>query len=271
MNNPYTGRPLTRTNETNIEIFNDTLERVKTIPVPESVYYPGGEVSEPFPETRYDTQISVTTQRTVEAAETIGGERVGILNFASATRVGGGVTTGSSAQEEAICRVTNLYGALSDCKRRGWYYVKPGDPRYTDNIIYTKGVSVVKTDAKNPQPLDPGEYWCLDVVTCAAPNQRFGAMHDDDVYALFRARIAKVLTVFAVNGNADIVLGAWGCGAFRNPPEVVAAAFKDELTERFSGGFRKIVFAIYATRGDDNNLTAFRREFPAAAAPNLRY
>jgi len=261
MNNPFTGRPLSRQNEANIEIFNDTLERVKGIPLPASVYYPDGATGEPLPQARYDTSIAVTAERTVEAAMRLGGERVGVLNFASATHVGGGVKTGSSAQEEAICRVTNLYDALADCKRRGWYYVKPGNARYTDNIIYTRGVTVVKTDARSPEPLPPSGYRKIDVVTCAAPNQRNMPLPDDEARALFRQRVGKVLAVFAANGNADVVLGAWGCGAFRNPPGVVASAFKDELGGRFGGVFRKIVFAIYANRSDDSNLAAFKQRF----------
>jgi uncharacterized protein (TIGR02452 family) len=261
MLNPFTNKPLSKQNLINIDIFNDTQAMVASLPIPASTYYPSGDTALPLPSTRYQTEIKVTNQRTVEAAQASQSERAGILNFASATRVGGGVTTGSTAQEEAICRVSNLYNALLDCRKRGWYYIKPGDGRYTDNIIYTKGVTVVKTDSRAPQALALNAYWKVDVITCAAPNQRNMTLSEKKTYDLFKQRIAKVLKVFALQGTIDIVLGAWGCGAFRNPPKIVAQAFKDLLDGDYKGVFRKINFAVYATREDDDNLMAFRNTF----------
>ena len=61
-------------------------------------------------------RIIVSPKRTMEAAAPYAyeGKKVCILNFASATNPGGGVTKGSSAQEEAICRCSTLYANLKD-------------------------------------------------------------------------------------------------------------------------------------------------------------
>jgi uncharacterized protein (TIGR02452 family) len=59
------------------------------------------------------------------------------------------------------------------------------------------------------------------------------------------------------------VLGAWGCGVFRNDPEAVAEAFKSHLlSPRFMGAFDRVVFAIYArSEKEAPNLKAFQQAF----------
>jgi len=53
-----------------------------------------------------------------------------------------------------------------------------------------------------------------------------------------------VLQLLAQGGAVDIVLGAWGCGVFGNEPLTVAKLFKQHLSCKFKGHFRKVVFAI---------------------------
>ncbi|CAM5555897.1 TIGR02452 family protein [Streptomyces avidinii] len=64
-----------------------------------------------------------------------------------------------------------------------------------------------------------------------------------------------------MHGYRRLVLGAWGCGVFRNDPEQVAEAFRGLLAGRFAGAFDRVVFGILdpapATR------EAFARAFPA--------
>ena len=55
-----------------------------------------------------------------------------------------------------------------------------------------------------------------------------------------------------------VILGAYGCGAFKNPPEVVAAALKQVVYE-FRYYFRVIEFAVYCSPRDDRNYQVFRR------------
>lgn len=56
----------------------------------------------------------MSKKRTLEAAAAYAEKQVCILSFASATNPGGGVTKGSSAQEEAILP---LLDALSESER----------------------------------------------------------------------------------------------------------------------------------------------------------
>jgi uncharacterized protein (TIGR02452 family) len=59
------------------------------------------------------------------------------------------------------------------------------------------------------------------------------------------------------------VLGAWGCGAFRNDPSDVAAAFEAAL-RRSGAAFDRIVFAIFEKGTGGPNRTAFARLAPIA-------
>lgn len=70
-----------------------------------------------------EAKIIVSTKRTFEAAAGYAGQKVAVHNFASATNPGGGVTRGSSAQEECLCRCSGLYFCLSVPEMmKGFYY-----------------------------------------------------------------------------------------------------------------------------------------------------
>ena len=51
---------------------------------------------------------------------------------------------------------------------------------------------------------------------------------------------------------------AFGCGAFRNPPELVAQAFREVLQEEpYKHSFSKVVFAIKSNGRPDDNYNVF--------------
>ena len=74
-------------------------------------------------------------------------------------------------------------------------------------------------------------------------------------------RIRTVLHAAKSTKHANLVLGAWGCGAFGNPTAPVAALFKKHLaSEEFRGAFEHVVFAILDPLGT-GNLGPFKQEF----------
>ena len=80
---------------------------------------------------------------------------------------------------------------------------------------------------------------------------------------LLAERAARVLAVAARHGCRSLILGAWGCGVFRNDPTQVAAAFRGNLADggRFAGAFDRIVFAVFDKSAGRPNLAAFRGTF----------
>ena len=98
--------------------------------------------------------------------------KVVVLNFANPEFPGGGVANGAMAQEECLCRSSNLYACISNENVFEEYYNYHRELKnsfYTDRLIYTKGVTVFKNDDTVPQLLPEDAWFDVDVITCAAP------------------------------------------------------------------------------------------------------
>ena len=224
-------------------------------------------------------RITVIRERTLECAARLHrkdpASKIAVLNFASATHPGGGVVRGANAQEECLCRCTTLYPALKGAKAAPFYTLSHGSALHTDACLYTPGVLAVKTDTDLPERLPESEFFAFDVVSCSAPNLRpqpANAMNpgdidpahiaDNDLLELHVRRWRQILRAAA--GRDDVlVLGAFGCGAFRNPPALVADAFQELLRRDplLAAAFKEIVFAVYCPPQDDTNYRVFRDAF----------
>lgn len=224
------------------------------------------------------TEVVVTKNKSFEAAMALckkyPDKKIAVHNFASATNPGGGVTHGSRAQEECLCRCSTLYPVLNT--RMLWegfygFHRNRHDVLYTDACIYSHGIQIIKTDTELPKRL-PKDEWCqVDVITCAAPNLRanpYNMMNpgsgtaakvsDKELLEIHKKRAIQMLNVALAEGAQVLVLGAFGCGAFQNNPEVVARAYK-EVLKAFEGAFVHIEFAVYCTPRDSKNYDVFKR------------
>lgn len=220
--------------------------------------------------------IVVSQKRTYEAAYTYTrlGLRTVVLNFASASNPGGGVVNGSSAQEESLCRCSTLYFCLNTQEMWDRFYTphrKERNPLHNDDCIYTPGVTVFKSDTDEPKPLPERAWYKVDVLSCAAPNLRLQPSNrmnlgdgdrrieisDEELKALHFKRLYRILSIAAANNDQAIILGAFGCGAFMNSPEIVATAAKETI-RLFSHAFKTIEFAVYCRPGDDMNYRCFQ-------------
>ena len=217
-----------------------------------------------------DTSISVVRNRSFQAAEKLTAEydRVAVLNFASATNPGGGVKNGASAQEECLCRISNLYPCLTQSRLwEPFYRFHRSLPNkiYSDRIIYSKDVTVFKTDEEQPRNTD--RWYSVDIITSPAPNISSVENPDWNVLRdIFAKRIRNILEVAMENSVKALVLGAFGCGAFRNPPTLVSQVFRDVLIDGgYKEHFAKIVFAIIsANNSKQDNLGVFQRTFSSS-------
>ena len=272
----------------NAEIFKDTSAKCKNIErlwnsILESTWQRKLILEEDIlPEVRKDryeepANIIVSGKRSFEAARQYTGQKTCVLNFASAVNPGGGVKNGSSAQEEALCRCSTLYFTLDTPKMMTKFYLphrQADNPLYNDDIIYTPEIIVFKSDTDEPEMLPRKEWFETDVLTCAAPNLR-----DIDIYdpycgheavaggigmaqlrAVIEKRVRRIFEVAALEGVEVLVLGAFGCGAFRNPPELAADVFR-QVTAEYRHAFRTIEYAIYCADHETVNYKAFAQAF----------
>ena len=84
----------------------------------------------------------------------------------------------------------------------------------------------------------------------------------DKLEQVFTARIKNILEVAVANNVDIIVLGAFGCGAFNNPPDLVAEVFRYLLVTKGQGRFfKRVVFAIKRNNEQNTNLMAFKKAF----------
>ncbi len=208
----------------------------------------------------FETKIVVSKKRSFQAAEAYKNESVGVLNFANSFEPGGGVIYGARAQEESLCRLSTLYAAISTDEMRQDFYdrhIDDDDPLATDDVIYSPGVMVFKSDDSEMKLLDKSEWFNVNVLTCAAPDLYDKDISDDELFELHVKRWQRILSVALKNGCTTLVLGAFGCGAFRNNPEIVAKAAK-QIVDEFKGYFKCIEFAV-ACKDDWTNYEVFNK------------
>lgn len=262
-----------------ISCFQDTLQianserlKDKTIQAKKSnKVYQGGYVAN-MPKRNVPSSIIVEAGTTFAVAKKYSSlGKTAVLNFANPENPGGGIQLGAMAQEECLCRSSNLYLCISDHNVFDDYYAyhrNSNNHFYSDRLIYTKGVTVFKDDREVPQLMPVDEWFDVDVITCAAPYiAKRKYTNQTALKELFKSRIRNIFEAALDNDVEVLVLGAFGCGAFKNPPEVVAKSFHEVIDENnYVNYFKKIVFAIKSTVNNDRfsvcpNISAFEVEF----------
>jgi uncharacterized protein (TIGR02452 family) len=204
--------------------------------------------------------IEVTSETTGDAARRLAAKGpVALLCFASAKNPGGGFVNGAKAQEEDLARCSALYACqLTQREFYAWHRARPS-MLYSDHLIWSPEVPFFRDDANRLLETP----FLASVITGAAPNAGEAARRGESgvVAALF-ARCRRVLEVAAANGQRRLVLGAWGCGVFRNDPANVADAWATGLAD-LGGWFDEVTFAVWQRSDAGPNLDAFERRFPA--------
>ncbi|KAJ4424831.1 hypothetical protein N0V82_000550 [Gnomoniopsis sp. IMI 355080] len=188
--------------------------------------------------------------------------RPAVLNLASDTSPGGGFERGAMAQEEALCYRSSLFLSL----HKTYYPFAPLQG------LYTRDVVVIRSSMSDGHTLltpatATADLPVLSVVSIAAircpkvdcaqtvPGGQRNVFKNAEDRVLTKKKMRLALRIAASKGHDCLVLGALGCGAFRNPVEEIASAWKEVLEEdEFGGGWwREVWFAVL----DPNNNGIF--------------
>ena len=273
--------------ERNILVFADTQrmiagteelsENVKAVRLNQEMIPHGKPVAPAAAPRERDASVIVSGKRTLEAAAAYRGKKTCVLNFASSTNPGGGVRWGSSAQEESLCRCSTLYPCLDSPEMWDCFYEPHREKRFAlnnDDLIYSPGVLVIKTDMDVPERLEKEDWYPVNVITCAAPDLRrrpdkmldpmsglYAAdLPEEELRSLLEKRIERIFAKAACEGNEVLILGAFGCGAFFNPPVLVSEVFR-AYTEKYRRYFETIEYAVFHVGGESENYRAFCEAF----------
>ncbi|WGU93402.1 TIGR02452 family protein [Paenibacillus dendritiformis] len=207
---------------------------------------------------------TVANEATVQAIldfARAGTERVGVLNFASAKNPGGGFLNGAMAQEESLAASSGLYA--TQLRHEGYYRANRAckSMMYTDHAIYSPDVVFFRDKRFEllEQPVT------ASVLTLPAVNYGQVLLKGEDpeqAQRVMQDRMRLALAIFADRGDRNLVLGAYGCGVFRNDPELVAGWWQELLLkEGYGRFFERIVYAVLDRAKDGKCIRAFDSRF----------
>jgi uncharacterized protein (TIGR02452 family) len=217
-----------------------------------------------FDATAFEIKNETTLQGSARLALGYADSILGVLNFASAKNPGGGFLTGAQAQEESLARSSGLYSSLVKCHAYYEFHRAQHDLLYSDRMIYSPRCPVFRNDegALLEQP------YYADFITSPAPNAGVLQQQNDiekiaQLENVLRERASKFLGLALKNGCNILVLGAWGCGVFRNDPKLVARIFHDLLGsgKLYWQRFHRVVFSVLDTSRNQETYKAFLEKF----------
>ena len=282
-----------------MRVFEETVEIVKQgfyiLQDGEKIVFPTSKwltrnkpcIESTFYEKEFEiAPVSSTNNETIVVVENIDcliaghklqreGYNVAVLNMASRRIPGGGVLNGAGAQEENLFRRSNLFQSMyqyASFSRK--YGVKQSRQQYPLDRnyggIYTKNATVFRDEESNGYELlkQPFQMSFISVPGMNRPELTPNGMIVDALVEPIKNKIRTIFRIGLENGHDALVLGALGCGAFRNPPKHIARLFHEVINEpEFLNQYKMLLFAILEDHNSnkqhnpEGNYLPFYNEF----------
>lgn len=233
------------------QVFNDTKSVCEygklTEPITKKITSWDALVDDDAPENEIEIEVvNMDCVNLAIKAQEEGG-KVCILNMANAVNRGGGVENGSMAQEEELCRRSNLWYGLDKL-----FY-----PFGEKGFVFSKSIEFFKNEKYK---VSDSTYF--DVISVAAPNIR--EKKPKNYEELVEEKVKQILFYPQEEGCDTLILSAFGCGAFKNNPEYISEVFKRQLKSK-GLKYKKVYFGILddanAKANGFSNLNVFTNTF----------
>lgn len=205
--------------ERNIQILNDTLSRFEGFEYNTQVI-----LKDRFKPSPWEGGVVTYREGKMQDALWSTKGKVAILNFASAHHPGGGTRTGAAAQEEDLCRCSDLLFHLEDPRSEPYYKDAKSLPAYHDRIMVHPSVRFIKDGSYTLR--EPRE---AVVITAPAPNRNRKGVTQDIARSALMRRSRMIVSAAAEQKVRTLILGAWGMGVFGNQKEDVKSAFQTAI------------------------------------------
>ena len=248
----------------------------------DSQFYPDSNtLSLPAIDASYDTTYQVIQADCVEVGQTL--QKLGlnpiVLNMANGSTPGGAVIRGAGAQEENLFRRSNLYTSLYQFADFAPQYGihKHGQHQYPipaqSGGIYSPNVLFFRSSEHSGYALLPQPFTLSIATVPAIARPKVESRNGRNWLSASQVEFTKhkirtILRIAAVHQHDCVILSAFGCGAFKNPPHHMAQIFKEVLAEPdFGTRFKTVVFAIiddhnaWKSHNPEGNLIPFQQVF----------
>ena len=197
---------------------------------------------------------------------------VAVQSFASPSPVGGGFLTGARAQEASLCRESTLFESISTRTAEDAFYRRNAQIEgafVPDDMLYSPYVVVFRDNTLELLP----EPFVTTVLTVPTPNcstsGRAKNAPADEIRSHMKARLETMFRTAHERGIHALVLGAWGCGAYRINPRMISELYRELLVDDGWGAcFDTIVFAIRGN-SNDTNFRTFQSTLESVLGDNV--
>ena len=208
----------------------------------------------------FDTNFSCENESTVAAIHRFyqtGLRPLGVLNFASAKNPGGGFLSGAVAQEESLAISSGLY--YTQTRNKAYYDINRSSQSmfYTHTAIFSPEVVFFRDEGLElVEEPSLASVLTLPAVNLSLIKKSESALKQSEILMMYRMRLC--LAIFQHYQIEHVILGAFGCGVFKQKPQQVAKWWEALLEGEFKHQFKQVHFAVLDASKKQDNILAFQ-------------
>lgn len=162
-----------------------------------------------------------------------------VLNFANPVVPGGSYQNGQPSQEASLCLHTLLYPTLDGNEMYTANRRAANDMEGSDVMIYSPNVSVLR-DEYYKELVHPFK---VNVISATpVDNRKYEVVAGQKI---MERRIRKIINLAAYKHADVLILGAFGCGVYKNDPKKISKCFYNILeVEGMKSHFSQVIIPV---------------------------